>query len=403
MDVTQQGIIILIKSAVTGQKLELPKGFVFDSEESKSIIKRHHLMQLIYVGAVNCGISPELSMMKHLFSVYCKHLVRSEQQMAEVQRVYQAFDQHGIDYLPTKGCNMKSLYPKPEMRLMGDADISIRREQCALIETVMTSLGYTKGVENENVVVWSNVHLTLELHKKMLSFYNKDYYEDVWSIAKRIDGHRYVFSAEDAFIHIFNHFTKHFRGGGIGCRHVVDLYVYGRVYPEMDEEYICRELEKLQLLKFYHNMCHLLDVWFGKLAGESMEDVVGDRAGGPLDDVMEHITQYIFNSGSWGSLASHTIAKQVTHANDVGKVKNSRMRVVLRTIFPPKDTMANLYPFLDRAPYLLLVTWVMRAVRILLFRRQNISKQARMWRAIEDEKVCEYQRRFRLVGLDVEE
>lgn len=391
MNVTQQGIIILIKSAITGQKLELPEGFVFDSEESKAIIKRHHLMQLIYVGAVNCGISSELSMMKNLFSVYCKNLVRSEQQMAEVQRVFQAFDQHGIDYLPTKGCNMKSLYPKPEMRLMGDADISIRREQCELIGSVMTSLGFTKGVENENVVVWSNVHLTLELHKKMLSFYNKDYYEDVWSIAKYIDGHRYVFSAEDAFIHIFNHFTKHFRGGGIGCRHVVDLYVYRRVYPEMDEEYICREFEKLQLLKFYHNMCHLLDVWFGDRAGESM------------DDVMEHITQYIFNSGSWGTLASHTIAKQVTHANEVGKVSNSRLRVIMTALLPPNKMMVNLYPFLDKAPYLLPVTWVIRAVRILLFRGQNISKQTRMWRAIEDEKVCEYQRRFRLVGLDVEE
>lgn len=39
-----------------------------------------------------------------------------------------AFDAGGIDYMPLKGSILKDLYPRHEMRMMGDADILIRME-----------------------------------------------------------------------------------------------------------------------------------------------------------------------------------------------------------------------------------------------------------------------------------
>lgn len=385
MNVTQQGIITILKSALTGLKYDLPEDFVFDAQEIKDFIKKHQIMQLYYVGAVNCGVLSEHPYMNSLFMIYCKHLVRSEKQMKEVKRVCQAFDQKGIDYLPTKGCNMKALYPKPEMRVMGDADITIRKEQSSKTAKVMTELGFSLSADNAYEQVWDSEALHLELHKHMRSFYNENYYDDVWERVERGEGNRYIFTTEDALIHLFNHFARHYRGAGIGCRQILDLYVYRQAFPQMNEDYICQEMKKIHLLDFYKNVCHLLDVWFGDAAS---------------NEVTEIITRHIFYSGSWGDKTSLELSKSVSQANKTGKVSNSRFKGMLNSIFLPKEEMLWRYKILEKAPFLLPFLWVVRAFRILLFERKKITKKADVLRSIEDERVSEQQKYYKLVGLD---
>ena len=109
MNTTQQGIIRLLKSAVTGQSCSLPEGF--ELEAACEIIKKQGLITLAYEGAALCGISRQDPVMRNLFQQYYTCLLRSERQMAQVNRIFQAFENAGIDYLPFKGCVMKSLYP----------------------------------------------------------------------------------------------------------------------------------------------------------------------------------------------------------------------------------------------------------------------------------------------------
>lgn len=387
MNITQKGIVTLIKSAITGETYELPKEFRLDAEETKLIIKRHHLMLLVYIGAVNCKIPEDLPMMKQLFAFYCKHYVSSERQMRSVQRVFDAFEEHQIDYLPTKGCNLKAIYPKPEMRSMGDADITIRKEQCAQIDELMPKLGFTPAERGPGTVVWDSPSLHLELHMHMNSFYNQKYYDDAWERVHLVSGHRYAFSVEDEFIHVFNHFARHYRGGGIGCRHLVDVYVLRRKYPQMDENYIYHEMKKIRLHEFYKNVLVLLEVWF---------------ADGEETPVTEQINDYIFSSGSWGSQKSHAAANQVVLANESDKKTNFKGRAIVSTIFPNLQFMQERYPFLDKAPYLLPFSWVMRWGRAIRVGKDHIPKLVREWDNIEDDKVLEYRDGFRMVGLDID-
>ncbi|MBQ5671618.1 MAG: nucleotidyltransferase family protein, partial [Oscillospiraceae bacterium] len=102
MNTIQRGIITLLKSAVTEQALPLPEGF--DLAEAYPLAKRHHMSTLLYDGAVRCGIDRGLPVMQKLFGEYCRALMISERQMAEVSRVFAAFEEAGIDYMPLKGC-----------------------------------------------------------------------------------------------------------------------------------------------------------------------------------------------------------------------------------------------------------------------------------------------------------
>ena len=54
MNIQYQGLFVLIKSALTGQKLPLPEGFV--PEEADELIRSQSLVPLIYRGAFNCSI-----------------------------------------------------------------------------------------------------------------------------------------------------------------------------------------------------------------------------------------------------------------------------------------------------------------------------------------------------------
>lgn len=386
MDVTQQGILILLKSAVTEETLELPEGFTLEAAIPQ--IRRHHMVTLAYDGAVRCGISPREPVMRKLFQGYCKSVLISEGQMREIHRIFRTFDQNEIEYMPLKGCKLKQLYPKPELRIMGDADILVRMEQYERIAPVMESLGFQAKQDTDHELVWRNDNLYLELHKRLIPSYNVDYYAyfgDGWQLAKRKEGCRYSMTAEDEMIYLFTHFAKHYRDGGIGCRHVVDLWVYRRANPGLDEGYLEAELDKLQLLEFYRNICYLLDVWF---------------ADAPADDKTEFIGEFIFASGSWGAVESRVLSRAVRDAKRSVLSRNGRLLYIWHTLFPSAEVLRDKYTVLKKAPWMLPAVWLVRPFYKVLFERRTLKQQEANLNVLTEENMETRQQLLQYVGLE---
>ena len=90
MNALQRGILLMLKSAVTGEGCLLPEGFSL--EEALPIIKKHHMVTLAYQGAVNCGLDEMSPVMMQLMRSYCTQMLRSEGQMAAVQSLYEVFE-----------------------------------------------------------------------------------------------------------------------------------------------------------------------------------------------------------------------------------------------------------------------------------------------------------------------
>lgn len=386
MNVAQQGIIMLLKSAITGEELALPEGF--DIEAAYPQIKRHHMITMIYDGAVRCGVSRQTPVMQKLFQSYCKAMLVSEGQMREIGRIFAAFDENGVDYMPLKGSKMKALYPKPELRIMGDADILIRMEQYEKIIPIMESLGFTAKLESDHELIWQSDSLYLELHKRLIPSYNEDFYAyfgDGWQMGKCKDGTRYSMTTEDEFIYLFTHFAKHFRDGGIGCRHVVDLWVYLRANPDMNEAMVRAELEKLQLLDFYGNIRRLIAVWF--------EDV-------PTDDKIEFITEFVFASGSWGQMGSGILSQAVKNAKHSMPGVSGRMQYILEHLFPSVEGVREKYTILKKAPWLLPAVWVYRPFYKLLVEPKTLKQHGKNLDTLSQENLETRQHLLNYVGLD---
>ena len=92
MTITQRGVLALLKSAVTGEKLLLPDGFRM--EDADEIIQKQSLLPLAYQGAYHCGISPKTDLMQRYRKQYCKVLIHSERQMGAIRQLYQAFEEN---------------------------------------------------------------------------------------------------------------------------------------------------------------------------------------------------------------------------------------------------------------------------------------------------------------------
>lgn len=387
MDVVKQGGITLMKSAITGQPYPLPEGF--DLETAYPILAAHHMDTLIYEGAVHCGISPKSPIMKQLFQKYCRHLLISEGQLRQIDRITAAFEENGIDYLPLKGCRMKHLYPKPELRYMGDADILIRVEQYPRAVPVMESLGFTEAEETDHELHWNHRELKVELHKRLIPSNNEDFCEYFgigWQMAAQHDGHCWFMSEEHEWIFLFSHFTKHFRKGGIGCRHLVDLWVYLRNHTNMDEAYIRKELKKMHLLEFHQNIRNVIAVWF--------EDAAPDEKS-------LFITDYIFSCGSWGCSENHVLYQHL-RSSKILTGTASKTVYLWRAFFPDVNSLKEKYPILKKAPWMLPAIWIYRLFYKLLFEPQRMKHVKNNMDLLTTEKLQSRKQMLNYLGLEAQ-
>lgn len=385
MNDMQKGVITLIKSAITEEKLPLPQNFSI--AEAYDFIIKHRIMLLAYDGAVRCGISKNEPAMQKLFGFYIQGMMHSEKQMNAVNELYSAFEKNGIDYLPLKGCNMKQLYPKPELRVMGDADILIKREQYEIIKSTVEKLGFCGGEEITHHFVWGCANLHLELHTMPMPrnykiFY--DYYGDGWSRAVKTKTNRFEYSREDSFIFLFVHFAKHYLDGGIGLRHVTDLYVFLKKYPEMDFGYIEEETKKLGLEKFYKNIILLIENWFGE----------GNKA------TEETVEAFILESGNWGEFESHALANSARNSKGK-KIGNEKLKYIFRTVFPGTEGLDEKYHWAEKSPLLLPFAWAKRGFDVIFFRRERVSRKLRYIETIDAGKVEIYLEKLKKAGFNV--
>ena len=377
----QQGIITLLKSAITQESYDLPEGF--DLAQAYPLAKEHQIATMIYDGAVRCGISKSDPTMQKLFQVYCKALMVSEAQMREVNRIYAAFEENQIDYMPLKGCIMKAFYPRQELRLMGDADILIRKEQYEKIAILMKELGFEAADESDQDYTWKSQFLSVELHKNLMPQESPDFYRyfsDGWALAHREAGTRYAMNEMDFFLFIFVHFTKHFRLAGIGCRHVVDLWLLLKNEIIKEQQLLQKELENLHLWVFYQNICKMIAVWFD---------------GAPNDEKAEFLTQTIFNSGSWGTKES-MLMWELRQSQET----KARLAYILHRIFPSYQTMCNEWKPLQKYPVLLPIAWVWRLIYKLFCHRTSFADHQKNISRFSEEYITDQRRMLKEIGID---
>lgn len=388
MDGQQIGVTALVKSALTGEKTVVSENFDWDN--ALNTAKKHQIIPMLYYGVQYSGIALPTEIMQFLELATFKNISVSQNQLYASEQIYKAFDENGIDYMPLKGSVLKYIYPKPEMRPMGDADILIKNEQTEKINAVISNLGYVKNESHKGDydTVWDKKGvLHLELHWNIVSPINRVYYkyfQSGWQFARKVnnDSRKYEMAPEDNLVYLFTHFANHYRYGGIGIRHLTDFYVFIMKNPDLDNKKIESALSEMGLLQFYKNVLNTADVWFN---------------GKKNTEITDFITDKIFSGGSYGTQAAHALSSETR----ISGAKNKNR--LIRRIFPSRNNMEHNFPIVKKYPALIPFLWVFRWVRALLFRRNNIKAEYKNIKNISSSQIEKYSEELKYVGLGFEE
>jgi hypothetical protein len=382
----QKDILALLKTALLDAELKLSNSA--DLARIYGFAEEQQLVPLLYSGVLldpRLAAHPAASKFLERFLIHVSH---DADQRDTVEQIFRAFEEAGVSYMPVKGTLLKNLYPSPEMRTMGDADILIRMEEYDRVQAAMQSLGCTFAYESDHEYSWKTpTGLLIELHKRLIPSYNRDYYAyygDGWDFARHCKDHgfRYEMTREDTFIYLFSHFAKHYRDQGAGMKYVIDFYLYNRAYPDLDESYLQEELEKLHLTEFYRNIMYLLKVWF--------EDA-------PETEVSAYLTNRMFNDGVFGQGELNVISEGVKLSKDGHSAKKEKKK---QLFFPPYRSMCLRYPILEHWAILLPLFWLIRLFDLAIHHRDRYRRAMNRLDKMSDEKIIRYQQELNYVGLD---
>ena len=370
----------------------------FDWQAALQLGEEHQVSSLLDYGLLHTEeltVPQEVkgTLENQLYTAYTLDLY----QKGAIEHISGVFNRNGIRHMFLKGSVLKFVYPKSEMRHMGDLDILVDMEQAEKITALMREMGFEEQYQTPHEWSWCKSDIIhVELHKLPIDPDNRlfaDYYRDVWTRTiptGEKTPYSYALSDEDLLIYMFVHFTKHVYVQGIGLQHVLDFWVLRHARPQMDMTYVRAELQKLRLLTFYENIETMLGVWF------SDEQP---------NEVTEFLTQKIFFDGLYGKKQNYAsyYAYHVMSGNVDGQKPRSRLYRCWRILFPDYHSMCRPYPILLQKPVLLPIFWVFRPFDILFRRRQGIKQRIRYSRLITKENVASQRALLQKIGLDPEE
>ncbi len=385
MNAVQKGVIGLVRASLTGEMIKI--GDDFDWKSACIIGRRHNILPMLYYGALHTGAAMPVDYREYLRKKTLDSACVDQRQRQELDEIEASFLKNEIDYLPLKGMLLKEIYPQPELRMMGDADILIRMEQYDRIRVIMQDLGFEQTGESDPEIVWDKkgaVHL--ELHKRLFAPGNKDYFAyfgDGWKLAQNKQGTRYEMRNEDMFVYLFTHYAKHYRNGGIGIRHITDLYMFMQNRKMLDMGYIDCELEKLGLLTFYKNTLEMIKVWFFDAESNNISDFLTDK---------------IFESGSYGTAEGQMLSAGVRELQ-VENCKHIKGRKMCTLIFPSAKALERNYPILKRCRLVLPFVWCHRWGNVLLFRRKSVKENLEKAEMLSARNILAWQADLDYVGL----
>lgn len=384
MEKLHRDLLSVIKLALTGESEPIDDDI--DYKQIFSISKTHQIIPLVFDGLYKA--KGNFKGFEN-FRNYTFGLIRRDQnQLYYLKQIESLLNENGIDYMLLKGSSIKKYYPASEFRLMGDIDILIKEAQYESIKPLFVGMGFTNKAESDHEYIWTNNNgLIVELHKRLIPSYNDDYYSyylNPWEKAIYRSNHSFSMSKEDEYIYIFTHLTKHYRDGGIGLRHLIDIWYFDKKHSLLNKTYIEKELNKLELLEFHNNIVDTLDVWFN---------------GKESTELTDYITKRIIESGSFGLKECHDKANAARTTARTDSASSAKTKTLLRLIFLPMEEMKKKFPILKKLPFLLPIMWVIRWLNAIFNKRKSITAEKNKLNYIDDQIVDGYNKELEKVGL----
>lgn len=365
MTAQEKNYIILLSLAI-GSQTALPQ--TPDYPKLLEIAQAHGTANLLCygVGKLPQELQPKPAMRGVLKQIAYTGAIRETMQAQELTALFQAFPEAKLRVLPLKGCLIKHLYPKPEMRHMSDVDLLIDPAEAARVRELLEGIGWKcdKFDVGDTDLYTSPSGFCYEVHR---SLENEGGWTETRTFCAALLEYaagEYVreLSPEQHFAYLLCHFVKHLINGGIGVRQVMDLFLCRRTVDPAKLEAL---LTELKLAEFDRTAEALGRYWF--------------EAAPPVGAAAE-LGDYVLGSGVFG-----TEEQRVT--DWMLQEQDSKSSYLVRRLFPPMKLMRGYFPVLKRWPVLLPAFWIYRILRAVFARRGKLRTEVDTLRRTDADEV----------------
>lgn len=385
--------------------------------------EKHSLAALTYSALSRLEKKPDgetAEKWEHAYRV-CVHA--DIQQEFAWEEIKERFSEQGIKFLPLKGILLKSLYPEPAFRSMGDLDILYEEKNFEKIKTLMRESGYeyrTESAGSNHQIFFRPPVTTVELHRALLNDTSPfaEYYKDVWRRAlPTAESFVCRLSREDEYIFLLIHGHKHFSGAGSGVRTVLDFWLYLKRYgKELDRKYIAAELSRAQEIARQSASPHAQEIACQSASPsiqetsqtaksenlrntdpetafnpfeEAASDMIVETAAeteSPLEEFEKTLEREI---SLWFSaenpmldetgvaLLSDGVYGRIEKLWERKLQEKGRFKYFAERLFPPYKVMKQRFTLLEKLPFLLPFFWIWRLIRAAFCRRKAAAAEYR--------------------------
>lgn len=385
MNKTEELLIALLKSQIFSKKIDentknnLTEEYI---EKIWNLSGIHSLSPIIASAFIDNNLYNEelrLFFSKEIF----QYMRESESQDYELNRICKVLNNEKIYHLPLKGSIIKKMYPQPWMRTSCDIDILIHKEDLEkTIDILKDQLNYrfeSKCLHDVSLRTPGNLHI--ELHYLLIEHdrLKTNILSDVWDYTSSQPKNEYTKIMSDDMFYFYHiaHMVKHFKSNGFGIRHLVDMWILNR-YIEYDRTKRDFLLEKGNLKKFENALYNLCEILFDNKPSDELSDIFID---------------YIFNSGTYGSLYNNIALNRINN-------KKSNLKYYIQRIFMPYNQLKTLYPSLEKKKILYPFYCTKRWFRILLYKNhKNVVNEFQTNSALSNNKIKKIEDIYKKVDL----
>lgn len=381
-------VLALTRAGLT----DVPSETDINPEDWNAIFKiaeEQNLISILYRAVRISGLKVPDEILTRIKAGFFQDIRLDRLQNSELEQLFLAFEDQGVDYFPIKGAVMKKYYPGSVYRWMSDADIFIREDQYGIISGIMKNAGYSFLDESEHEFRWKKSGFLIEFHKQAMSSAFKeavDYFGDGFARAHRIgDSHRYQFDGTDELIFAFTHFVKHYLTGGAKIRNITDLYFLWKRGGE-DQARLVAVLESMNLLVFYKLLLKNVMAWF---------------EGSPLDEAGELIFRTVLTDSNEYKSSRKFIFWEAR--SNRGKTKTTgfaKVRTMLKSFFVPAKKIHSKYKIFRKLPFLLPIFWVWRGFYSILFRKERLKEYVSVQFKGSEKYLEKYMKEMKALGLE---
>ena len=352
MTTTEKFLVQCLKCALNKERIkQIPNDIDFKGLYKMSV--QHSVVVMVYYALEDILPSTPEAFQKNLQIGALRHIKRDEITKYEQEQVLDLLEENSIDHLPLKGFYIKDLYPTTEMRFSSDTDILVKPASLKQVHKIFANIGYIKQKEDAHHDVFYNptTKTIFEIHKSVFAHDLNKHFTKNFEKAYLIQGknHLYSYNENDLYISIIAHYAYHFnQSAGVGLRAVCDIEVMRKAYKGiLDENYINDFFEKCGLKTFYNEFIKLVDYLFYDM---------------PCDDFTIELADYLFTCSL---LENKKYSDANTIVKEESKEASAKSKAIIRKIFPKKEDIYFLYPWIKKVKILLPLGYILRWFKVI--------------------------------------